>query len=220
MKLTKAEFDKWSKWADEITADLTTIVNNQQIYKQFEEVANANWDHIVTYKGDLFCDFVRHCYGVQAALGIRRHIKIDKDSISLMKLADQMRNCAKQFTYEFYLDRYPFKADKFEWQKSTFMIFSENGDFLSEDLISTDMADLENIGGKVSDFVDRTMAHLDQKGPNGKITYDDLMKSIDLFNKVACKYITFITSDGCTTLKPTIQRDWKKIFSVPFDMRK
>jgi len=220
MKLDNTVFDRWFEWADKIKSDLTNIVNNEQIYCHFEEVVSANWNHIVANEGQLFWNFVKECYGVQAALGVRRHVKIDDDSISLMKLLNQINIYSKQFTYDFYIKRYPIDPNCFEWQKSTFNRFSTDGIVVSEEIITNDMQDLEKIAGAVGDFVDRTMAHLDKRGPAKDVTYDDLNTSIDLFNKMTRRYLALITADGYVTLKPTIQFSWKKIFSVPFDLRK
>jgi hypothetical protein len=60
---------------------------------------------------------------------------------------------------------------------------------------------------------------LDQRGTEETITYYDLADSIELFNRIACKYIALITGEGYTTLKPSILYDWAKIFSVPLDLR-
>lgn len=219
MKLDKDIFNKWVDWIEKIKADLTGTINNQQIYNYFIEVVNANLEHIKKNHGVLFCDFVRKCYAVQAAIGVRRHIKTDEDSISLMRLLGQIKKCANQFTYDFYLERYPINRNKFEWQKSMFLNFSKDGKAVSEEMVNNDIQQLKNIGSKVSNFVDRGMAHLDKRGYDVKVTFADLRKSIDSFNKIACKYICFIKSEGYFTLEPTIQFDWQKIFTVPLDIR-
>jgi hypothetical protein len=137
-----------------------------------------------------------------------------------MKLLDQLQKSASQFTYEFYLQQFPLEKDKGEWQESTFASFSENKQTLSVSMILDDIETIKSIAGKVSNFTDRAIAHLDQRGIKESVTYDDLAESINLFNRTACKYITLITGDGYTTLKPTILYDWAKIFTVPLDIRR
>lgn len=219
MKLDKLTFKKWLEWIDVIKDDLQGIITYQQICKYFEDVINANLEHIKTNKGNTFCDFIRKCYAITAATCIRRHKMNSQDSISLMKLLSQIKKCASQFTYKFYLETYPLQPNEFEWQKSTFSNFSKDGNVVSEELIEQDMQEIERIAGKVSDFVDRFIAHLDQRGLEEKITYGDLGDSLGLFNKLACKYLALISSAGYVTLTPTFQYDWKKIFTVPLDIR-
>lgn len=216
-KLKKETFQKWQDWIEKIKNDLQHVINYQQIYKSFMEIVNANIDHINKNNGRLFCDFVRECYATYAMAAIRRHSKIERDSISLMKLLDQLKKSSSQFTYEFYLQQYPLEKDELEWQKSTFESFSKNGKCLSEEIISSDMQTIKEIAGRVSDFVDRAIAHLDQRGIEKNITYEDVTDSVDLFNEITCKYITLITSISYITLKPIIQFDWEKIFTVPLN---
>ena len=220
MKLDKNTFDKWVQWLEKIESDLYCVVNNQQIYKYFINVVNANIDHIKANEGSLFCDFVRQCYGVQAASAIRRQIKEGDDSISLMRLLKQIKQCASQFTYDFYLKCYPV-INEHEVQKSKFQEFSDDGKTISEDKIDDDIEELEKIG-KVADFVDRKIAHLDKRGLKELVTYNDLEESINILNKMICKYIRLITNavPEYSSLEATIQWDWEKIFSVPFDIRK
>lgn len=217
-KLDNSTFERWFQWIERIKADLTQIINHKQVYSYFIEMVNANIEHIKNNEGILFCDFVRECYAVQAAISIRRHVKIKEDSISLMKLLVQIKESANQFSYEFYLTRYP--VNGFEWQKSTFQSFSKDGKIISEETIDDDMQELKNIGHQVSNFVDRVIAHLDKRGSDEKVTYGDLDQAIDLLNKITCKYITLITSAGYMSLQPTIQFDWRNIFTVPLDVRK
>ena len=201
--------------------DIYTMVNNQQIYKYFINVVNANIEHIKANEGPLFCDFVRQCYGVQAASAIRRHIKVDDDSISLMRLINQIKQCASQFTYDFYLKRYPVINGQ-EVQKFKFQEFSDDGRIISEHKIDSDIKELEKLGRKVGDLVDRIIAHLDKRGLRGQVTYDDLEKSINILNIMTCKYIRLITNAVAeySSLEATIQWDWEKIFFVPFYVRK
>ena len=86
MKLDKKAFQIWSEWIEKIKSDLSIIIDRQQIYDYFHAVVNSNLDHIKNHNGMLFCKFINDCYFIQAALAIRRHIKDNEDSISLMKL--------------------------------------------------------------------------------------------------------------------------------------
>ena len=117
-KLTNNTFERWRSWSNQIEADLQNIINYHQIYEYFIEMVNDNLLHVQKNEGNIFCRFVRGCYGVHAAAGIRRHVKVDKDSISLMKLLNQLAKSAKQFTYEFYLQQFPLNKGEWEWQKS------------------------------------------------------------------------------------------------------
>ncbi|RLA89666.1 MAG: hypothetical protein DRG20_04425 [Deltaproteobacteria bacterium] len=135
-----------------------------------------------------------------------------------MKLLEQIKKCANQFTYDFYLQCFPING--YEWQKSIFSNLSNNGNVISEQKIENDIKELKKIKKKIAPFVDRGIAHLDKRGVSATVTYKDLDDSLEVFDSIACKYIEFLTSKSCNSLRPTIQFNWQKIFTVPLDIRK
>ena len=184
MKLDEEAFKKWISWAEDIKKDLGKIVDNQQTFLGFSEVVQANWEHIKRHNGVRFCYFVRTCYGVQAAMGIRRHLKINADSISLLQLIEQIGKCAKQFTYDFYISQYPIDKSYVNWQAGTFSQFSHDGKVISEDIIEADLKKVSDLGKKIEAFVDRILAHLDRRGWDGQVTYEDLELMIKQFDEL------------------------------------
>ena len=153
-------------------------------------------------------------------MGIRRHLKTNADSISLLQLIEQIGKCAKQFTYDFYISQYPIDKSYVNWQAGTYSQFSHDGKVISEDIIEADLKKVSDLGKKIEAFVDRILAHLDRRGWDGQVTYEDLELMIKQFDELVCKYLTLITAEGYSTLEPAIQYDWKAIFGVPLDVRK
>lgn len=218
-KLTTATFQRWQGWIEIIKNDVQFMANYLQMYEYFVSVVNANTPHIENHDGLFYCNFVVDCFGGYMATGIRRHLKIDKDSISIMKLLDQLNKSTDQFTYDFYLTQFPLKHGEIEWQKNLFNKFSIDGTRISKAIISSDMDKIAKVSSDVGDFVDRVIAHLDQRGTEIKITFKDIVGSIQLFNEMTCKYLTFLTSENYTSLKPVLQFNVGQIFTVPFDIR-
>lgn len=213
MKLDIETFQKWKNWSDKIKDDLMQLIDYKQIYDYFIIVVNANLEHINVNQGKKFCDFVRKCYAVQAAVGIRRHVKSDKDSISLMRLLEQMKECSNQFGDDL------FRREFFPLPNRV----TKEGFFsccvVSKQEIEKDMALLRDIADKVESLVDQRVAHLDKRGYKEDVTYQDINDSLNVFNKIACRYIALLTGRNYSTLKPEVQYNWKKIFTVPLDMR-
>jgi len=219
MKSFMKTFEKWKRWCKDIENDLTDLLKDKQIHDFFFEMVNENLEHLKAIDGTLlFFDFVRNCYADRASVGVRRYIK-PKDKKSLMRLLKEMKKYAEQFTYDFYLSCYPIEDGQFEWQKPTFNIFSDDGKVVSKRKIEEDIKSLKNTCDKVEKFVDKGIAHLDKSGSPKDITFNDLANSLDIVNKMACKYLTLITSAGNISLTPAIQFNWEKIFTVPFDIR-
>jgi hypothetical protein len=190
------------------------LVNDQTIFNKFDEILIANREWISQNDGEFFCDFIIRSYVVRATMAIRRHIKVKGDDVSLLKLLRQMQICSNQLTYDFYLSVHPLDGI-FEWQRSCFKLLSTDGKTISSALIQNDIQTTDNINSEIEDFADRTLSHLDKKPYKGSFSWDDLNKSIDNYNRLACKYITFLSAMQYDSLKPEIAFDWENIFYKP-----
>lgn len=221
MRIETTVFNRWKTWAEKIKEDLVEVLDDQQTFLGFSNIVQANWDHLSSKHGSRFCFFVRRSYAVHAAAAVRRHLKAkDEDSISLMKLLKQIKKCASQFTYDFYIEQYPLENDKTDlpWQKSTFSMFSRDCKVLSEEIIQKDIDALEALGSKIEDYVDRRIAHLDHRGWDGNVTYDDIKVVLDQINEIACRYLSLINASGLVSLERIIAYDWKQVFNSPFNV--
>lgn len=219
MKLDTESFKKWQEWARKIKGDLQTVIDDRSIFNQFDSVIKANLEHIEKNHGFYFCTFVRRCYVQKTASAIRRHMKVDKESISLMRLLQQIFECSDQFTYAIFLEMFPIDPSYVNWQESTFSHFSENGINISKAVIARDIEKMKQIGGNLEQFVDREIAHLDKRGYEGTFTGKEIDECISSFDELTCRYLTIITGDGFSTLEASVIFDWKDIFTVPIDGR-
>jgi hypothetical protein len=216
----KEEFQKWQKWARRIKDDVSLrLVEPRQVFRGFAEVVNGNRKHITRRNGGVFCELVKQGYVAQVAMAIRSHVKVDKDSISLMRLLVQLRDNAQRFTFTFFLEQFPRDPNYVDWQTGTFGQFSEDGRTVSTLIVQSHIDQLKSLTSQVETMADRSIAHLDKRVFTGSLTMGDLDKCIDAFDKLVCKYLSLITSSGYATLEPTITFDWERIFRVPFDVR-
>jgi hypothetical protein len=221
MQHIEREFPKWQKWADRIKEDVQTrLVNSRQIFRAFNETCRANSDHIIRHDGQFFCRAVQRWYVSHIAMAIRSHVKINGDSVSLMRLLKDIHECAAKFTFDFYLEKFPRDPDYVDWQTGTFSLFSEDGTTVSQRSVRKDMDHLRTLSSQVEDLADRAIAHLDKKPFDGIVTLGDLDACVDVFDKLVCKYLKLVTLSGYSTLEPTIPYDWTDIFLVPLDARK
>jgi len=215
MRLGKDEWNRWAISVTRVQEDLQSTVNDRAVFAGFKEVVRSNGDWIDAHEGGFFCQFVLRSYIASIALGVRRQLKHRDDSISLMHVLSQMKECAPQLSFEFYLERFPRDPDYVPWQEPTFKLVSEDGRFASERIISGDIEELKKLTSQVEAFVDRTLAHLDPRGFDGNLSVDEIENAVDALDRIACKYICLLTGKGYRSLEATIQFDWKKIFSVP-----
>jgi hypothetical protein len=221
MKLDRAVFEKWEEWAKRIHDDLgQRLIHPRQYFRAFNEMIKANAEHIETHGGGDFFHFVAQGYITQVAMTIRRHSK-DDDTISFMRLLQQLKACAPQFTYEVYLQQHPIKPNYVVWQKPTFAKFSDDGLVVSEAKIDADVVSLDAMTCKVVGLCDKEIAHLDKHGYTHTVTFGEVEACIDAFDKLVCKYFKLITQTmtGYSTLEATILTGWEEVFTVPMDLR-
>ena len=216
MRLGEAEWEAWACAVETVKVDLQNTVNDAAVFDGFNDLVRSNWAWIQQNNGGYFCDFVARCYAARVAAGVRRHIKNDRDANSLVRIMAQMKNCAPQLTFEFFLRRFPREPDGVPWQEWTFKQISFDGVSASADLIGQDLEELTRLTTGVEAFVDKQIAHLDRKGLDVRVTFDDLKLAVAKLDDVACKYICLLTGKGYSSLKATVVFDWRKIFTVPF----
>lgn len=216
----KLDENVWRRWASSITKveeDVQSTVNDRAAFQGFSDVVRENESWISAHNGMYFCHFVARAYVAMVALGIRRHVKWRDDSISLLRILSQLKECAPQLTFDFYLQQFPRDPEYVPWQEPTFELVSEDGSVASEKRIAADIERLQLLTGQVEALVDRALAHLDRKGFQGQVTFDDLDKAVVGLDDIATKYICLLTGRGYPgSLEATVQFDWKRIFSVPW----
>ncbi len=216
MKVDTSTWEKWTGWVEKIHSDLGNVVTDQTIFAGFREVIEANGAWIDSIEGGLFIDFIRRNYAAAAFMGIRRQLKASDDSVSLMRLLNQVSAGADQITYDFYLSVFPKRAEGLEWQRWTFDTLSSDHERVSPEIVQADIAEIRSLNNTIEEIADRSVAHLDRRGTASVVSFRDLRLSIEHFNQLACKYIAFFTSDGWTSLAPSFVFNWQEIFRHPW----
>ncbi len=217
-KLSSAIFNKWKEEIEVIVEEVKMLLQNKQIHDGFTEIYNSNVEHIQKNEGGNFCKFVRYCYGVQATVGIRRLVK-KQDKVSLGKILDQISKYENQLDYNFYISMHE-QPSEHEWQKNIFKTLSEDGLTLSSKIIEKDLKELDKVSDKVIDLVDNRLAHLDNDRNSRKILYKDISDSLEIIEKLAVKYYTFLCGNEYGFLNIPIQNKWQNIFNVAWNITK
>ena len=60
-----------------------------------------------------------------------------------MRLLVQIRDCADQFTFPFFVEQFPIDPSYVNWQSGAFALFSEDGMTVSTVIINKDIDDLK-----------------------------------------------------------------------------
>jgi len=101
---------------------------------------------------------------------VRRQVKAQDDSLSLLRILSQIKDCAPQLTFDFFLKLFPRDPEYVPWQEPTFKNISADGRVASAGLINGDIEEIKRLTAEIEAYADRALAHLDKRGYDGKVT--------------------------------------------------
>jgi hypothetical protein len=219
MKVDATTWAKWQEWIQQIEADLANVVNEQAFFDRFRSVVEENGAWIDENAGAPFIGLIKRWYAAAAFMGIRRQLKVDSHSISLVRLLEQLASAADQVTLDRYKELQTSGTSPSDWREDTLEALSDGANMtvISRATVEADIAQLRRLNDRIEEIADRVVAHHDRRGSDATVSFDELRTSIDAFDRVVHRYITLFTgicySGG--TLKATVAWDWKKIFHKP-----
>jgi hypothetical protein len=215
MKFTDADWERWVDWMLKIRADLGRVRNDASIFATYREIVDSNQDWIGKHHGHRFCQFVIRSYVSAATLGVRRHLKVKENAVSMARLLDQIHKTGGQITLDFYRRRFPKNDNDIDWQSNAFAELSDGGEVVAAANVKRDIEMLEQLPAELEDYADRVLAHLDPRGFEGTFTFGILDDAIQKFDQLVCKYEVFLTGSGSGTLEAVVQYPWERTFDVP-----
>jgi hypothetical protein len=208
----KKRYDKWRKWFDEIRLDIQSLLTMRHVYDELSGIIKKNPR---IQRPSIFYDFLVTVYASSAVIGVRRQIKNKKDSISIARLLDEMRQTPEAISRTGYKALHGGAAEGVDDGK--FDEFAGEGNpFVSADLIEADLKKLKSLALKCEDYADRKVAHIDKGGVKAPPTYSDLNMCIGYMEFLLLKYQLLFRKDFTHSFMPVIQGDWKEIFKEPW----
>ena len=83
-------------------------------------------------------------------------------------------------------------------------------------MVKDDIDKLQKAAKACEDFADKRIAHWDKGAPDIVPTFEELDDCIKLLDETYVKYHLLFYAEGTSTLMPTYQYEWKKIFLEPW----
>lgn len=204
-------FNKWNKWIDVILSEITKLSIDRHIFWEVQDIINNNPK---IQKPSSFYDFLRNIYGVSAVMGVRKQVKIDKDSISLAKLLQEICETPKILSRaRFFANFKGSTVEKFN-SRNFDKFAGKTGDHVDPELIKLDLGELKSKAQECEKYADRRVAHFDKKAISNIPTFTDLDNCIDFLEKLMKKYYLLFRASSLTSILPVSQNkyDWKAIF--------
>lgn len=204
---------KWLSWREIIYRDILELLEKRDTFWGVQEIIKSNVYKEIETRGHVY-EYIGHTYVAYMAIGIRRQIKVDKDSISLLRLLNEISENPKILSREYYVELY--KSSPKEFAHRDFDRFcGDYRDHISPDMVKSDIKALKEIVFKVETFADRRIAHHDTRCPELP-RFSDLDESLDKIGEMYQKYHLALTAECIASLTPVVQYDWKEIFTVPW----
>lgn len=187
------KFKKWNRWLDEIRADIEGIAGHRGIFRRMRAGVDKGRDRRDAYR---FIEFLDSSYVALALMGIRRQVKIHKDSISLARLLREI--CAAPSL----LSRKRFAAarEAAVTAEDYFDAFAGGGEeHVDPARVKKDLDDLKRRACELERYADRAIAHHDKRKPAAAPDFADVDSCLDFLEGLFRKYyLLFRAGEGST----------------------
>lgn len=206
------KLEKWLRWLKIIEEDVQRLLVNRNIFWELQEIVKANANlrkpsSFYGYLGDTFIAYI--------SMGIRRQIKNDENSISFVRLLDDISKNPSSLTRTYFKSLYTGFVVA-HWADRDFNKYAGTGAHISPSLVLSDLLQLKDVARKVEKWADKRIAHRDRSHPKNVPTFREVDSCLDTLNKLYCKYHLLFHAKAMQSLMPVYQYDWKEIFTVPW----
>jgi hypothetical protein len=211
------------RWLDRITADVQRLMAYEAQFSAVQGMVRRNRN----FKGKpgRFNITLFDWYAQVGAAGIRRQLKDEQDSISLMRFLRIVKShpgLVSQKHYVSLFDKSP------EWlratAKTTFDEYSgkrgRSRAYIRRALVSGDIRALRSPSfRRIEEWVDRYVAHIDPRGMRLPAPrWRELRACLKTLDRILGRYHLLLKGHS-GTLRPTILDDWTEVFAFAWAPR-
>lgn len=204
---------KWLKWLDVIKAEIQELVVAKHTFHEVQKIISDNPE---LHESNSFYRYLANTYVSHAVSGVRRQVKCDDQSISLVRLMTEMVASPQTLSRDYYVALYKGSVVESYADKDFNGFADPNCKHIDPDRVSYDLKYLRDVSASCEDFADKRVSHRDRRDPKQLPTYKELDDCIDMLDKLVVRYWLLFHASNMDSLLPTWQYDWKKIFRVPW----
>jgi len=214
------KLNKWLRWLKVVENDIQQMLIHRNIFWEVQKIIRKNRN---IQQPSSFYQYLGVTYVSYITMGIRRQVKIDKQSISFARLLSEIIETPSILSRVYFRSLYKGSVAE-DLADRDFDKFVENGpflkerniDFISSTMVCNDLNELKTTAVKVEEFGDKIIAHRDSKAPKTLPTFDNVDECLDFMDKLYVKYHLLFHAAGMETLMPVYQYDWTEIFLEPW----
>lgn len=204
-------YEKWQEWIERIYREVVTLFAYRSFYRGLAEMTQAN-DAI---PASSFFDALAAWYGTTQSMGVRRQTDLGRDAISLAAPLTNMAAHPQVMTRERFLALWD--ADEHDQRRGNeeFDRYAgSSADRIEAERYQADLDCFQQTARPTKDYVDRLVAHNDQRELDRMVTYEELNAAIDLLEELVNKYMVLLKAIGVPSADPVHQADWKNAFRI------
>jgi len=217
------KLEKWLKWMQTIHDEIIPLLSDVKVFWEVRDIIRQN-PHI--QKPSYFYRYLERSYFSHALAGLRRQIKLQKDSISFVGLLKDIAENPTELSLRYYRSRRKESEDmvpdsiarlNIDVTKEEFSQYADpNCQHICPKMVESDLKKLKQTAKICEDFADKRIAHWDKRGPKSVPTFPELDDCLKLLDKTYVKYHLLSHAEWMETLDAEFQYDWKVIFREPW----
>ena len=151
----------------------------------------------------------------QKAAAVRRLTDNRLDSISLVRLLKEISEDPSVVSRRSFVSRYQKSMRSSAHQKFDQLAGNPGAPFLAKKNVDKDLKELLTVSARLRKFVNKRLAHLDQKNKLRKLpTFNDLHFIMKTLERIGSKYRFLLTAS--TTQDEPLPPNWDTIFFEPW----
>jgi hypothetical protein len=211
----------WRSMMTESIGEVRGLVHARANYERFAALVRAN-DHVLNGQSD-FPRHVQRWFVHYAAMAIRRIVEPNGGDIqSLRAVLDDMIGAARAFTAESIAELFDApEGPRYDDALRDFLISdmwasvahpSSRQEQVNAKMVKDDRRMLQLVSDRITDLVDKAIAHHTLSAAEHSLLYCELGTSIDVIEAITLRYQATLLGPSMSTLVPTDQFDWFDIW--------
>lgn len=198
-------YESWLEQLELIIQDVYSLHHHRHLYREVRDMAVA-----ANLPPSAFFDALGLWYASSQAAALRRLVDRRRDTISLVRLLDDLRRNPSVLSRERHVelwgdDRF-FKAEGHRNYDRFSMPASPNR--LHQAAVADDIAAVDTSVERVQHYVNDHVAHRAAQQTTEIPTFAELHEAIDAVSEVVQKYASLLKAEILAELEPVIQYDW------------
>ncbi|MBW2741108.1 MAG: hypothetical protein JRE64_20210 [Deltaproteobacteria bacterium] len=203
------KLQKWIKWLDVIKVEISELLIGRNIFWQMLELIESNQ---ISKGKRILCHYLCSSYVSHVVMGIRRQIKIDKQSISFARLLEEIIENPELISREYFNGLYinsPIanKADD-HFNEYSMDVY----DHIDPEIVKSDLKHLKKYSDNIEDLSDQRLAHRDKKNFKSVPQISELESCIETFEILCRKYYLIFHAEHIDLLPDYNEPDLKQMF--------